>query len=377
MDLLGGSMHRMTRLGLAAGVAMLAATSMTVVGVEPSPASAVEPGGTVVSRAAPEELPEPAPDPDCAKANAESRWYGSLTIKSQTPTETGIVQQVSNPGTIAGECELKANASMHVTMEFDDVETYANGEICLDGSAAEVYMRRKGELDLSKTGSKAILIFDNDDVWTDDPLAMRLQTHNNFPGAWAGGLWQSWDRYCGRETYESGPYTEYQPFYGGEAWLETQDLDGMGDNPEWKCPNMRLASVDATHSSGVCTWEGDDGYSMTYTWDFTKQPISAVAPGAPGIGVAASGKAGSPINATAKWGPPASNGGSPITAYKVQAQKLNASGAVVQRINASAAAQARRLTMVLPKARYKFRVAAVNAKGQSAWSRNANIVNAR
>ncbi|HEU4812468.1 MAG TPA: fibronectin type III domain-containing protein [Nocardioides sp.] len=83
------------------------------------------------------------------------------------------------------------------------------------------------------------------------------------------------------------------------------------------------------------------------------------------------------MDATARWGAPTNDGGSPVTGYVVQAQKLNSSGAVVARINTAVGPSARSLVVQLAAGRYKFRVSAVNAVGQSAWSGNSNIVRAR
>ncbi len=63
--------------------------------------------------------------------------------------------------------------------------------------------------------------------------------------------------------------------------------------------------------------------------------------------------------------------------YKVQAQKLNAAGAVISRVTKLAGPAARSMVVKLSKGRYKFRVAAGNDAGQSAWSKNSNIVRAR
>ena len=61
--------------------------------------------------------------------------------------------------------------------------------------------------------------------------------------------------------------------------------------------------------------------------------------------------------------------------YKVQAQKLNAAGAVISRVTKLAGPAARSMVVKLSKGRYKFRVAAGNDAGPySAWSKNSNIV---
>jgi hypothetical protein len=98
---------------------------------------------------------------------------------------------------------------------------------------------------------------------------------------------------------------------------------------------------------------------------------------APRIGDASSGAVGGAVNATARWNRPVTNGGIPITGYKVEAQKLNAAGAVVARVTRNAAPSARSLVVRLDRGRYKFRVAAVNDAGQSLWSARSAAVKAR
>ncbi len=143
---------------------------------------------------------------------------------------------------------------------------------------------------------------------------------------------------------EEGPSTRFVPL-GGDATVPTT-------------------------TAGVFDWQPCPASACAQFSHATK-------PTAPRIGTAVSGAIGGKVNATGKWLEPTSTGGSPITSYKVQAQKLNASGAVIARVTKSAAASARSLVVTLSKGRYKFRVAAVNAKGTSAWSANSNIVRAR
>jgi hypothetical protein len=95
----------------------------------------------------------------------------------------------------------------------------------------------------------------------------------------------------------------------------------------------------------------------------------AKVPGAPVVGTASSGAAGGQLTATARWSPPASNGGSPVTAYVVTALRMSSSapGArVLARVNSPAlAASARSRVLVLPAGLYRFHVVARNAGGTS------------
>jgi Ca2+-binding RTX toxin-like protein len=101
-------------------------------------------------------------------------------------------------------------------------------------------------------------------------------------------------------------------------------------------------------------------------------------PGAAVIGTATSGVAGGVINATARWTPPASNGGATINAYVVHALRLNAAGAVLATVTSpTVPATFRALTMTLPAGNYRFTVQTRNAVGLGAASARSNLVTAR
>ena len=104
----------------------------------------------------------------------------------------------------------------------------------------------------------------------------------------------------------------------------------------------------------------------------------ATVPGAAVIGAASSGVAGGVVNATARWTPPASTGGSAITGYRVTALRLNAAGSVLATtVSAVQPAGARTLPMTLPAGSYRFTVRAINALGTGAASARSNLVTAR
>jgi len=105
---------------------------------------------------------------------------------------------------------------------------------------------------------------------------------------------------------------------------------------------------------------------------------SVGAPSAPGVGLASSGRRGHPITATARWNPPASNGGAAIAGYRVRAELIGGSGRVVRVVSSRMVSSgSRALTLRLPKGRYRFRIVAYNQAGASPWSTASRIVVAR
>jgi len=99
---------------------------------------------------------------------------------------------------------------------------------------------------------------------------------------------------------------------------------------------------------------------------------------APVIGTAMPGLIGGAINATARWTPPLSNGGSVITGYVVTARQMSASDTILRQILSPVqSAGARSLTMNLPAGNYRFVVRAQNAVGTGATSARSRLVTAR
>jgi len=145
-------------------------------------------------------------------------------------------------------------------------------------------------------------------------------------------------------------------------------------------------------TAGSCTYKpakdynGKDSFTYTVsdghggtdvgTVNVTVQPV-ADRPGAPKIGDASSGAAGGTKTITCRWSAPKSDGGAPITAYKVSVQKLNAAGRVVSRSTFSAGATKRSLSVNRPDGRYLCRVSATNRVGTGPQSGASNIVRAR
>uniref|UniRef100_UPI00117B07A4 fibronectin type III domain-containing protein n=1 Tax=Kineosporia sp. A_224 TaxID=1962180 RepID=UPI00117B07A4 len=97
---------------------------------------------------------------------------------------------------------------------------------------------------------------------------------------------------------------------------------------------------------------------------------AATAPGVPTIGTAVRGNA----SATVRWTPPASDGGSPITRYQVQARRAGTTTVVGTVQNAPAGATSLVFPGLTNGTAYDFRVRAVNAAGTGTYSPRSNAV---
>ena len=101
-------------------------------------------------------------------------------------------------------------------------------------------------------------------------------------------------------------------------------------------------------------------------------------PGAPIIRAGSSGTTGGISTAIARWSAPTTNGGTPITKYRLRAQRRNSANQVVSTtysgyFSPTTRSSTRRLT----SGRYTFAVMAWNKVGSSAWSKSSSAVRAR
>ncbi len=132
--------------------------------------------------------------------------------------------------------------------------------------------------------------------------------------------------------------------------------------------NFRVRAINAIGQSGL------SAASNTVT---PAAGTTATVPGAPVIGIARQGGAGGAVNARAVWSAPASNGGSPLTNYRVNAYRVNANGTTTFVSQTTVAATVTDRSITLPAGSYQFDVIAVNAIGNSAPSARSNTVLAR
>ena len=132
--------------------------------------------------------------------------------------------------------------------------------------------------------------------------------------------------------------------------------------------NFRVRAVNAVGTSGL------SAASNTVT---PTAGTTAAVPGAPVIGIARQGGAGGAVNARAVWSAPASNGGSPLTNYRVNAYRVNANGTTTIVSQTTVGATVTSRSIALPAGNYQFDVMAVNAVGNSVLSARSNTVAAR
>ena len=117
---------------------------------------------------------------------------------------------------------------------------------------------------------------------------------------------------------------------------------------------------------------------VTTTPTPTTPAIAAGAPSAPHIGLASPGRRGGAVTARARWGAPASAGGSAISGYKVRAEKVDSAGRVVKVfITRTLSAGSRSASLRLAKGKYRFFVIAYNRAGPSPLSAPSRVVRAR
>jgi len=101
-------------------------------------------------------------------------------------------------------------------------------------------------------------------------------------------------------------------------------------------------------------------------------------PGAPIIRAGSSGTKGGVSSAVARWSAPTTNGGTPVTKYRLRAQRRNSANRVVATTYSGYfSPTVRSSTRRLPSGRYTFAVMTWNKVGSSPWSKTSTAVLAR
>lgn len=127
------------------------------------------------------------------------------------------------------------------------------------------------------------------------------------------------------------------------------------------------------------TWSGvpSGTWGVTVTPRFSADDTTGISPGqgsftiagkpdAPRIGKPTWGKRGGASTVIPRWAAPTSDGGSPITGYRLIAYKLTASNQIAKvYYSKTLGASARSYKWFLPTGRYQFKAIAINANGKS------------
>lgn len=151
--------------------------------------------------------------------------------------------------------------------------------------------------------------------------------------------------------------------YGGDGW----PVPTSGQS-------LELSDPAADNSNGA-NWSLSTGSGTPGALSGTP----ATVPGAPVIGIPAQGAIGGDLTATARWSPPASTGGSPITGYRAIALRMSSSATdatVLSRTSSPVlGASVRQRSFTLAAGNYRFVVVAINAVGTGPTSaRSVNVV---
>ena len=217
---------------------------------------------------------------------------------------------------------------------------------------------------------------------------LRVRTTNVFgPSAWSSprlvpGI---------RVDRPAAPAVEAAPTHRAVTTTWSAGLGGTVD--EWQVQlrldgevvrQRRLEGTESSLRLGSLT----DG--LTYTawvrgrnaagwgpWGTSDPVVPADRPGRPEIGLPTSGTPGGESTATVAWAPPASDGGSPVTGYRIHVYEWHEDRTVTLADVVPAPADQTSAELVLPPGFYRFRVSAVNVIGESGASRSSQRARAR
>ena len=138
-------------------------------------------------------------------------------------------------------------------------------------------------------------------------------------------------------------------------------------------PVTGLADLEAATYTVRAVSSAGTGVPATATLTYRAPKV----PGVPRSVTASPGAAGGAVTASVGWWRPSSDGGSPVTGYRVRATRYDAAGRPVRTWVATRPASARSWTAALPRGTYRFRVAAINAVGRGAFSVRTSLVRSR
>jgi CotH kinase protein/Lamin Tail Domain/Fibronectin type III domain len=145
--------------------------------------------------------------------------------------------------------------------------------------------------------------------------------------------------------------------YGGTGW--PQPTTGQ---------SLELLDPSSDHNNGA-SWALSQAPAGT-PGSANQQSTTQTAPGAPTIGTATAGSS----SATVTWTAPGSDGGSPITGYKVRVVDAGTNQQVGALLDAPASATSLMVNGLTNGTSYAFQVAAVNVIGTGSMSALSNVV---
>lgn len=152
------------------------------------------------------------------------------------------------------------------------------------------------------------------------------------------------------------------------AVSECQDGSGTGSGADTD------TGTDTDPDTGTGTSTGDP--TSTGTGTTVNRELTVTPPSRARIGRSRPGARGGKVTARATWWAPLSDGGAPVTGYRVTALKLKG-GRVVRRKSWLRPAHSRAFNARLTRGYHRFRVVALNTEGAGAASALSNRVRAR